>query len=113
MFKRVLAERKVEVYNNKEVVDVRDPPQDEDEASGAGGQGTLVCDDGTEVSFPLSDIHPHNPKWGRRGNAEGTRRGEEEGSGERGRGGGGALYGESLCRRSREPRLGGFPNMMA
>lgn len=47
-FKRVLAERKVEVFTDQEVVDVRDPPQ---EGTAAGGLGTLVCADGTEIPF--------------------------------------------------------------
>lgn len=47
MFKRVLAERKVEVYTGKDVVDVRDPPE-----GVAGGTGTLVCSDGSEVGLP-------------------------------------------------------------
>eukprot|EP00903_Cladosiphon_okamuranus_P015210 g14058.t1 len=46
VLKRVLAERKVEVHTGKEVVDVRDPPE-----GVAGGVGTLVCSDGTEISF--------------------------------------------------------------
>lgn len=45
MFKRLLAERGVEVHNEKDVVDVRDPPEGVD-----GATGTLVCKDGSEAS---------------------------------------------------------------
>ncbi|CAM9622724.1 unnamed protein product, partial [Ectocarpus fasciculatus] len=46
-FKRVLSDRKVGVHTGKEVVDVRDPP----EGGESGGTGSLVCKDGTEISF--------------------------------------------------------------
>lgn len=46
MFKKVLLERNVEVHTGKDVVDVRDPPE-----GVVNGTGTLVCADGTEVSF--------------------------------------------------------------
>lgn len=44
MFRRVLEERGVEVHNEKEVVDVRDPPD-----GVVGGTGTLICKDGSEA----------------------------------------------------------------
>lgn len=54
MFKRVLADRKVEVYTGKDVMDVRDPPE-----GVAGGTGTLVCSDGSEVGLPPCASPPH------------------------------------------------------
>lgn len=45
IFKRVLAEKNVELHNCKEVVDVRDPPE-----GVPGAMGTLSCADGTEAS---------------------------------------------------------------
>lgn len=46
VFRRVLEEREVEVHNEKEVIDVRDPPE-----GVAGGTGTLICKDGSEASY--------------------------------------------------------------
>lgn len=58
MFKKVLADRKVEVYAGKDVVDVRDPPE-----GAAGGTGTLVCSDGLEVGLspPPPPLHSFQP----------------------------------------------------
>lgn len=49
IFKRVLAEREIEVHNGKEVVDVRDPPE-----GVPGGMGKLMCKDGSEVRLAIS-----------------------------------------------------------
>lgn len=60
----MLAERKVCVHTGKEVVDVRDPPE-----GVAGGVGTLVCSDGTEVRSYIIQRRGRGPAdgmgWGR------------------------------------------------